>query len=153
MQFERTRNPGIIKAIATHPRIYPAISDDFSPSADEFQPIEDEAIYYLLAKRDRELLGMFCFLPENGICWKVHTCLLPTAYGPKARDAGKQVIQWIWANTPCVRIITDVPDYNRLALNFALDCGLKAYGINAASYMKNGKLWDQIVLGVSKPCH
>lgn len=150
--FERTKDYELVKTIATHPRIYAHISDDFSPAVENYEPMRDESVWYVIVKQGAELLGMFAFVPENAICWKVHTCLLPKAWGLRARQAGRGVIQWIFENTPCLRIITDVPFYNQLALNFAVDCGLIAYGVNRGSYMKFGKLHDQVVLGVSK-CH
>jgi hypothetical protein len=44
-----------------------------------------------------------------------------------------------------------VPAHNRLALAFAEAAGMKVYGRNHASFLKNGELLDQICLGLSKP--
>src|SRR6185369_16871555 len=79
-------------------------------------------------------LGLFLFHPHNSICWEVHTCLLPAAWGERATRAGKGVVQWIWKNTPCLRIITNVPAYNRLAYRFALRCGMTEFGRNRGSF-------------------
>lgn len=151
MTFERTFDYALVKAIITHPAIYPHVSDDFSPSAEEYKPIESEFVWYVKVKDDGEILGVWIFVPENAICWKIHTCLLPTAWGARAAKAAKMMAQWIWKNTQCVRIITDVPETNRLALMFALKSGMTRYGMNPKSYMKDGKLLDQVVLGISKP--
>lgn len=151
MTFERTKDYGLVRKIATNRHVYPHISDDFSPPVDEYRPPEGEAVWYVLVKDGEELLGMWAFTLENAICWKVHTCLLPTAWG-KAKDMAKQMAEWIWNNTPCLRIITDVPDNNRLALKLAEDAGMTVFGLNPASYMKSGVLRDQILLGMSKPC-
>jgi hypothetical protein len=29
--------------------------------------------------------------------------------------------------------------------------GLKQYGVNEASFLKGGKLWDQVLMGISRP--
>jgi len=151
MTFERTRDWALIKQIVTHPRIYPFVADDFSAKPEEWQATQSDSIWYVLAKECAEVLGVFIFIPQYQTCWDVHTCLLPLSYGAKAKEAGKGIIEWIWANTPCLRIVTVVPEYNRLALKFAKESGLVCYGINPRSYMKNGKLCDLIELGISKP--
>ena len=151
MTFERSEDWKLIRAIATHPRVWDAISDDYTPHKEGWEPIKHSAVWYVLVKDGDELLGMFTFVPENAICWKVHTCMLPCAYGPTAQRAAKGIIQWIWEHTKCVRIITDVPAYNQLALRYAERADLERYGVNPRSYMKRGVLQDQILLGISKP--
>ena len=148
--FERTQDYGLVKEIATHPMIYPAISPDGSPEPEDWQPLQSDLVWYVLVKDEGELLGMFALAPQNPVCWEIHTCLLPKAWGSKAREAGKEIAEWIFQNTPCLRIVTNVPEYNRLAFKLAIECGLIRYGYNPASYMKDGKLHDQIMLGVSK---
>lgn len=151
LTFHRTRDYALIGEIMRHKAIYRYISDDFSPPVEQFRPIEGEWPFYLLVKDGpRAVYGLFLFHPENHICWKVHTCLLPCTWGELAKEAGKDAIQWIFANTPCQRIVTDVPVMNRLALKFAIDCGMERFGFNPASFQKNGALQDQILLGVSK---
>jgi hypothetical protein len=60
-------------------------------------------------------------------------------------------LEWIWAHTPCRRIVTNVPEDNRLAYQFALAGGMEVYGRNEASVLKRGRLVDQICLGISRP--
>lgn len=151
MTFERTTDWELIKSIVTHEKIYPAISDDFSPPVDQWTPIQSDDAYYVLAKDEGEVLGLWALFPDNRICWKVHTCLLPRAYGKRAHEAVLGFEEWVWNNTPALRVVTDVPSYNRLALKFSLDAGLEQFGVNPGAYMKNGKLYDVIMLGISKP--
>jgi hypothetical protein len=153
IHFERSRDYGLIRRILTHSRIYPHISDDCSPPAADYQPVRSEAVWYVVARDRRpglsDLLGLWMFVPQNGICWEVHTALMPCAWGEVGLEAARMLPAWIWANTPCRRIITNVPSTNRLALHFALNAGMKIYGINEASYLKGGKLCDQLCLGLS----
>jgi RimJ/RimL family protein N-acetyltransferase len=151
MTFERTRNWTLVKSIVTHPAIYPHVSDDFAAKPEDWKATDDEGLWYVLAMDGDELLGMFLFIPQNEICWDVHTCLLPKSYGSQAEAAGRGMIRWVWENTRCLRIVTLVPEYNRLALSFAKRCGLVCYGVNPKSYMKRGTLHDSILLGISKP--
>jgi len=150
MTFERTKDYELVRQIVTHPDIYPFVSDDYSPAPNDYKPFESDSIWYVLAKDGDELLGMWSFVPDNAICWQVHTCLLPTAGGKRAKRAAKEMAEWIWQNTTCLRLVTNVPDYNRQASIFARWAGMVEFGRNPKSYMKTGILHDQILLGISK---
>lgn len=151
--FARSFDYTQIGDILRHDRIYPHISDDYSPPASEYRPVESEAVWYVIARNVEEagtdLLGLWMFCPESGITWAVHTCLLPIAWGPVGLEAARQLPAWIWEHACCRRIITSVPTTNRLALRFAIRAGMKIYGVNEASWLKNGKLVDMVCLGLS----
>jgi hypothetical protein len=151
VNFEETRDWPLIKRIVTNPKIYPFVSDDFSPVPEQWEPIDSAAAHYVLVRNRDELLGLWAFYEHTPICWQVHTCLLPIAYGERARRAAKEMAQWIWANTKCLRLITEVPERNRLALRFARAAGMTAYGFNPQSYLKGGTLSGVHLLGMSKP--
>jgi RimJ/RimL family protein N-acetyltransferase len=152
IRFERTHDLALIRRVMTDPSVYARISDDGCPDAPQFEAADNPALWYVAVHDGSdELLGLFLFVPQNAVCWEVHTALLPLAYGPRAARAGSGVISWVWANTPCRRLMTNVPAYNRLALRYAERAGLTQFGLNPGSYLKNGVLFDQILLGVSRP--
>lgn len=151
MTFELSRDYRLIRQIITDVAVYPHVTDDDSPPPEEYQPPQHEAVSYVLARDGEDLLGCWIFIPQTRVLWEVHTCLLPIAYGERAYKAGKGVIQWLWENTECLRLISNVPSYNRLAAKYAERCGMVEYGINWASWLKDGKLHAQILYGVSKP--
>jgi RimJ/RimL family protein N-acetyltransferase len=151
LTFERTRDWELVREIFTNPRIYGAASDDFSPAPEHWKPIEHEDMVYLLVRDGEELLGMFVLIPHNRICWDVHTCLLPVAYGSRAREAAKGAAAWVFEHTMCIRIVTEVPEYNHLAYRFAQAAGMTEYGFNPRAYKKSGQLCGVHLLGMSKP--
>lgn len=156
MTYARLYDMQVIADTITHPRIYPHVSDDLAPPRESFVPCDHPSVYYLGAWDQQEYLGLWMFAPQNSICWDVHTCLLPTAWGKRAAEATKGAASWIFANTECQRIITTVPATNALALRLAKLAGLTQFGVNERSFLKNGQLLDQILLGISKPeapCH
>lgn len=159
IRFERSFNYALIRDIITHPKLWPHLSDDLSGPASQYQPVQHPNIWYVMpwdhASGDEppELLGLWMFVPQTSICWEVHTALLPIAWGPRGQTAAVLLPNWIWANTQCRRIITNVPTRNRLALHFALKAGMRIYGCNRESYLKNGVLCDQLCLGLSKPAN
>lgn len=159
IHFERSFDYELIRKVITHPRIYKHLVDDNSPARDDYYPIEDEHIWYIVVREifpdagPEELLGLWMLHPHNSICWEIHTALLPNAWGERAHRAAGMVIEWIWENTPCLRLITNVPSSNRLALNYAKRAGFEQYGVNPASFRKDGKLHDQVLLGISPQSH
>ncbi len=112
--------------------------------------LPNTAIWYVLAMDGEDLIGMWTFVPHNGVCWEVHTYLLPKHGFRRGREAARQMAEWIWRNTPCRRIIT-VPRFNRVALEFARDAGMEEFAVNPRSFQKNGILHDQVLLGLSRP--
>ena len=151
MTFERSEDWQLVKQIITHERIYPHVTDDFAPPAAEWEPLKHPDVWYCVARDCREVLGLWALIPENRICWKVHTCLLPIAWGERALRAALEFREWIWANTNCERLNTDVPVFNRIALRFAQAAGMEQFGVNPKSFKKGGRLHDQIMLGISRP--
>lgn len=153
MTYKRTYNYELARSIMTHSaRMYRAISDDYSPGINDFRPFEHESLWYVIVSSDDgELLGLFLFVPQNFICLEVHTCLLPNAFGRAAKEAGRGVAKWMWGNSLAHRLVTSIPESNRLAVKFAMDCGMRQYGRNEKAILKGGKLQDLLLFGISRP--
>lgn len=139
----------IVKDTITHEAIYPHVTDDFSPQPDSYAPA-GEPMKYAGVYVDGSYMGLFAVHPHNVVMWEVHTCLLPIAWGDCAISCAKALIEWVFRNTTCERLITSVPTTNRLALRLAKRAGMLEWGTNPASYRKGGKLVDLVMLGISK---
>ena len=152
MAFERTTDYELVRAILTDPGLYGHMTDDFAPAREAFRVNEHPAIWYVLVRdAGGDLMGMFCFFPESAICWAVHVAMRRGIAPAVTWQAGREIVEWLWAHTGCLRLIASVPVCNRAAVRFGLGAmGLKAYGRNKASSMKGGKLWDQVLMGCSK---
>ena len=151
IRFEPTRDLRLVKAIMIHDKVWPYISDDGSPAPAEFAPCDSPHVLYLLCFDGDSLLGLWMFSQVNYVTVEVHTCLLPQHGFHRSREAAKLASQWIWDNTQCQRIVTNVPKNNRIARKFAEAAGMEQFGLNPRSFMKNGELQDQILLGISRP--
>jgi hypothetical protein len=162
MIFECTRGYALVRSILTEAGVYGHMTDDFAPKPDDFQVNTHEAIRYVIvweggakyAPVVGRCLGMFCFFPENEICWQAHVALLRGLRPAQTRQIGREVMAWLWGNTPCLRLVASVPKCNRAAVRYGLDPGgmnLLPFGVNEKSFLKHGKLWDQVLMGRSKP--
>jgi RimJ/RimL family protein N-acetyltransferase len=150
MEIIQTLDESAIKAIVTSPKIWPQVSDDYS-NLETYKPPIDGVIW--LDVVERESLGMYMVHRHNGILYEIHTCLLPTAWGAKALQAGRLVLDWVFSKTDCQKLITHVPETNVLALRYAKRCGMAVEGVNRQSFLKNGQFIDMTLLGITKKEH
>ena len=150
MTFTRTRDLELIRSIATHPKVWPTLGDDLVVDPEQWTPVLHDGIWYVLVEEDGRVRGMFIFFPENSVCWQVHVCMLPEAWGASAR-AMKEVFVWLWRQTPCLRITGSVPVWNAPAIHCALRAGMEPFGVNRHSSLKNARLHHQLLLGISRP--
>lgn len=149
MLVARTHDMQLVAEIATHPAIWPHLHDDGTP--EDWAPVDHEAIYWMLVRDDDDAaVGVFMVHPLNSYCFEMHTALLPRTWGQAAKEAAQLLLAWAFTETPCLKMVTNVPAYNRAALRYARAGGMTEEGINRASYMRNGVLVDQIMLGITK---
>jgi hypothetical protein len=146
-----TRDEGRIKALVTHPAIWKGIADDSSPRPECWFPDVNGERVWLVVRLDDEAIGLFAAEPRTKVLWVWHVGFLPKCCGDTGRKATKLFFQWIWENTSCVRLIGEVPKCNHLAFWFALRVGMRIFAVNPASFLRNGKLYDLILFGMSRP--
>lgn len=147
MHLYRTRDMELVGSIVSDPAIWPHIHDDSTP---EFTPIPDlEGTHWMLVD-DGAPAGVFLVHAHSMYCYEMHTCLLPRTWGTQAAEAAQLLLKWAFEETDCLKMITAVPVYNRAALRFAKAGGMTQEGVNRKSFMRNGELIDQIMLGITK---
>jgi hypothetical protein len=151
MRFERSTDLKLVRAILTDPDIYDRMGDDGLPPREEYQVPNHPGIWWVTVWDRERLLGLFAFFPENAICWATHVALFRGIHPRLTAQAGREIVDWVFANTPCVRLTASVPAFHRAALRFGKRVmGLKSYGRNWKSFLKGGALYDQILMGRSK---
>ena len=130
--------------------VLPSIIDDGPLSDVEFLLWSDKV--YCLAYDSGVL---FILVPSNLVSYEVHTCILPQFRGEYAVEAAKLAIEWVFSKTPCQKISTLIPVINTAAYALACRAGMKKEGINRKSFLKNGCLYDQIIMGLCREdlCH
>lgn len=146
MRLTRTHDMEIVRSIMADPAIFPHIHDD---SVTECAPVDHEGFSWMLVSDDAPA-GVFLVHALNSICYQMHTCLLPRIWGRGAANAAQMLLAWAFNETACQKMTTAVPAYNRAALRFARAGGMTQEGINRASFLRNGALIDQIMLGITK---
>lgn len=150
IQLERTVDyPLLTGLLRAHTELYRWISDDFSPPLAEARIVEHPDLWYVLARdAEGDLMGFFRLAPQTAICWELHTVM---RLNGRALEAMKALFEWLWSQSVVVRIVTNVPAFNRVAQRFASRAGLRQYGLNEKSYRKDGRNHDQILFGITRP--
>lgn len=75
----------------------------------------------------------------------LHACLLPSAYGEKAREAGRLLEKWIQKNMNPKRVIAQVADFNPWAVRYVKDMGFSFLGTIHGGWMHQGEEHDSNV--------
>ena len=139
-----TTDKELISKILNHPKVYKWITDDCSPKV--YEPIIHPSIIYLTDETKKWVIRID---PINGICCQVHTTLLPEVWGLGV-EIVREAIRWGFANTRYMKITTTIPVFNRLAIKLTKDSGFTKEGLIKKSFLKNWKLYDQELWGLTK---
>lgn len=150
IRLERTTDAVLIKSIATDVRIWDAMADDHAPKREEYEPPVDGAVY-VLVRSGETIGGMFVLVPKSHIRFEVHTLLLPELSPWRKLEAAAKMREWVFANTPCESLYTEVPSCNQAAHGFAVAAGMKQFGTEPKAFLKNGVLYDVSWLGINRP--
>lgn len=126
--IEVTRDKERFKNLFTQDRLWLNSIDDYTPSKEDYQPIILDSLLYLICKKGDKDIG---FLSDSYEC-------------------GKNIIDWIWNNTDCKKLIGRIPEYNKLALKFTQKMSFKKEGVLSKSFQKDGELHDLHVYGLNK---
>lgn len=145
MRIERTRDMGLVTPILAHPLIFPHIHED---GVTEPDPLDHDGFHWMLVSDDKPA-GVFLLHARSALCYEVHTCLLPRIWGDGAKVAAEMLIKHVFVGLGGRKLVTNVPVNNRAALRFAKASGLQIEGVNRASFLRNGVLEDQIMLGIT----
>jgi RimJ/RimL family protein N-acetyltransferase len=132
--------PEEVKDIATHPKVWPWISDAFT-----FEFEVDPRMLYLSIDGK----GFIAVEQLNHICYQVHIALLPDLWG-LGMKIGAAVKEWIFSNTVCKKIIAMVPADNRPALRLAKKLGMREEGRITKSFQRGIVLIDQVIFGIER---
>lgn len=136
-----------IKRIFGDPEIYDRIADDYAPPLEEFEPAPPcEGLYYVT---DESNIGLVFYHWKNGITLEGHIQVLKE-FRHLAMDFGQAALDWAWNNTEAKKIIAVVPTLYPDVIKFVEKFGFEREGETKRSYEKNGVLYNQVYLGISR---
>jgi len=139
-----------IDKILTDPSIYPLISDDFSPDIEKF------TIKSLIINKDVHALcpnkyTVILFIPKNGVTWEIHYHVLKAGRGHNIRKITPEILNYAFTEIPnCKKLVCYISELHKNVIDFAVSMGMKHEGRIKDSVQKNGKLYDDVLLGMRR---
>lgn len=125
---------------------YYSSSDDGCPSAENLNLsyLLQNPFYFVLMPNE---FTAALFYPVNYVLFDSHVSILKHGRGDMGVDAFKKAMQWMFDNTSCKKLMMLCPLFYKPIFYFAQKCGYKEEGKLFRSFLKNGVLYDQIVMG------
>ena len=149
VHIRRTWNPYLIGSIMLHPDIWATVAEDGQDPGD-FNP-DPEHDAWLVVSVDHIEIGIFHLPRFNGVTLEIHAQVLPEYRKEYSKASGRAALNWIYDNvTWCKKVIAWVPTTYPNVKNYARSMGFKTEGKSRESYLKNGELVDQWLLGITR---
>jgi len=98
---------------------------------------------------NEKMAGAFKVRKLNEYCYEIHGGVHPDFWGngPKICEALGRAL---FSQTPCLKIIAIIPEFNKLMRKCVQSIGMKQEGVIKKSYLKRMRLHDQYLYGISK---
>ena len=145
LRLDRTSDVFLISRIVEHPEIKPQIWD----SDDSVSIPLHETIYHLVARLDGEVVGLVSFVPINSITWNPHISILPK-YRGRGTDVMRLGINWMFENTPCIKLVAFPPTFKKAMIRVFEKCGFEHEGFSSKSFRFNDVIYDRLLMGLEK---
>lgn len=152
MRIKRSFNPEIVNSIVRHPDVFSFVKDDSITEPKDFDCTgilsDSRNISLLVIDDSGEAQGVFILIAINDSTFEVHTNLLSSCRGADAIAAANMASEFMFISTPCARIVTRVPEFNRAALSFSKKNGFQVDYIRDKSFLYGGSLISQTYLSL-----
>ena len=146
MIVERTFDADLIKSVLLRQEIKATIAED---GVDEFEPDLEGDIW--LVMRDETVIAVYQLERVNAIMLQIHANVLPEHRKKHSKDTGRAALDWILDNLPEIhKIVAYIPVIYPNVRDFTASFGFQIEGVLTQSYLKNGVVHDQWVMGITR---
>lgn len=144
----RTFDADTIRAVLLAPEIYATIAEDGHERS--LDPDLRDTLW-LEMRDEHELVAVYQLERINGITAQIHANVLKKHRKKYSRATGEAALQWVVENLPEInKIIAVVPVIYPNVKDFTCGFGFQVEGVNRQSYLKNGEIHDQWLLGITR---
>lgn len=150
MNIQLTTDMALVKAIITEPEIWERASED-GIDPESFLPGYDSMTTWLLCLEGGNVAGIILVHMENSISLNIHP-YLRVQYRQKGKEMMEAFYRWFLEETQdkIMKINVHIPEVYKKVINFAKRVGFKKEGFNRDSYLKNGHIYGQQHLGITR---
>jgi len=140
----------LIKEIVTAPGMWESMAED-GVTPDQFVAENTPFSFWLLATVSDKVCGIILVNVETSISFKVHPHMLKEFAG-KGYLMIKELFRWFLRETTDLsnKICITTPTFNKAGYKLAVKLGFKDEGLSRQSYKKNGEIFDQYILGITR---
>ncbi len=143
---QRTFDVSVIYNLIHIPELWETITEDGA------QDIVPDVVkeYWVLMVADGVVIGCYNLHKTNQPTWQIHAFMLPEYRKDYSAESGRVVLKWAIDNIGMEKIICTVPTRYPNVIAFVKTQGFRKEGCNRQSFSKNGKLYDQVLFGMTK---
>ena len=149
-RVEVVTDPAVILSVVRDPVLYDAISDDGSPSVDEWEP--DMAHTWFGCYYSNVLIGVPMMHQINAAMWQMHALFLPKYWGTGLpRLLAPMVKSLAFELSGAKKFYAIIPTANEVIVEWAQKVwGMEIEGTCKDGWLKNGKYMNIYHMGVSR---
>ena len=145
----RTFDTELIKSIITRDDIWSTVAEDGRKKEDYAPNVTDEC--WLLMTSNDDVVGLYNLHAHNAVTIEIHAHVLPEHRNEHSKETGHEALQWIYSNSPeYKKVVAQIPVIYENVKRFTCGFGFKVEGVNRLSYLKNGAIVDQYLLGITR---
>ena len=149
MKAYRIYDAALVKRIMTSPEIWETIAED-GQDPDKYDCDVDSECWLLMVDGD-DVIGLYNIHAHNAITCEIHAQVMPEYRATHSYETGKAALQWIFDNAQeYQKVIAQIPVIFENVKKFTCQFGFQVEGINRMSYLKNGEIVDQYLLGITR---
>lgn len=149
MKAYRIYDAALVKRIMTLPEIWETIAED-GQDPDKYDCDVDGECWLLMVDGD-DVVGLYNIHGINSIQCQIHAHVLPEHRKKHSYETGVLALKWLHENEPSYqKLIAFVPVIYENVKKFTCQFGFQVEGLNRKSYLKNGKVVDQYLLGITR---
>lgn len=146
----RIYDKDLIKGIMTRPDIWATIAEDGQDPV-LFDPNTCDECWLLMSTEKGEIVGLYNIHGVTAVTAEIHAQVLPEYRKQYSRECGVEVLRWLYEFCPgYLKYIANIPTIYDNVKNYTLTFGFMVEGVNRMSYLKNGILCDQWMLGITR---
>lgn len=149
MNLEMTQDMDLVKSILFIPEIWERAAED-GANQNEYEPSCGNMSGWLIVAEKEKPLGIILAHYDNTATLKIHPYLLK-AFRFRGREMMNLLYEWFLSLPEKLsKIIISIPETEKKVKNFANKVGFIDEGFNRESYLKNGNLYGQWCLGITR---
>lgn len=134
--------------IVSHKSCFLSAKDDSNVTPEDVAVTILRDPQYLVVKPHDDTL--FLFKRVNEITYEMHVMIIKGPARKKGTQSAIKAARWLFKETECRKIISYIPEFHLASLMYAKVCGLRQEGLMKEAYLKDGQVFDLVVLGATK---